>query len=406
MSTPAPSPRRSRRAARAVARQPANGPERTSASERGDRGTAERLGRGRQHGRWAAGPLAAASWIALATTCSVLALPKLASSAPAVAPTPSATRPEPSAADKETARSLVLLGDEKMAARDFQAALKAYRGADAIMGVPTTGIEVGRAEIALGLLAEATDTLLRVSRYPTAPDEPEAFAKARREAGKLAESLPARIPTLTIDVAGVAEGTEFQVTLDGKPVELATLGLPRKVNPGKHRIVAEAVGGARAETAIELPEREHRDVRLTLRLPSDSGGSTGGDDGGSDESGPAFADWDLICYVGAAVGGGGLLLGAITGGVSLSIASDVKDECAGDVCPTSVEDDADQSLTLGHVSTVGFVLAGAGAVTAAVAGVFWALEPESDPTGEAGRERTIRLEPVVGVGAVGLRGSF
>ena len=75
---------------------------------------------------------------------------------------PRIARAEPTAGDKETARSLMDEGDRKFAAKDFKGALDAYQGAHAIMGVPTTGIEVAKAQEALGLLVEARDTLLAV----------------------------------------------------------------------------------------------------------------------------------------------------------------------------------------------------------------------------------------------------
>src|SRR5436190_23509399 len=59
---------------------------------------------------------------------------------------PAVARAEPSAADKETARSLMDEGDRKFAAKDYKGALDAYQGAHAIMGVPTTGLEVAKAQ--------------------------------------------------------------------------------------------------------------------------------------------------------------------------------------------------------------------------------------------------------------------
>ena len=83
-------------------------------------------------------------------------------------------------------------------AGDLTGALEAYRGADAIMGVPTTGIEVARTQIRLGRLVEARDTALKVSRYPVKRREPRPFTDARTEALQLASELAARIPSLQL----------------------------------------------------------------------------------------------------------------------------------------------------------------------------------------------------------------
>lgn len=318
-------------------------------------------------------------------------------------------RPEPTAADKETARGLVALGDEKMAAKDFVAALRAYQGADAIMGVPTTGIEVARAHLALGQLVEARDVLLRVSRFPDKAGEPEAFAKARAEATKLAQKLPERIPSLTVEIRGVEPGTEVELRIDGTTVPAATIGLPRKTNPGRRIITATASGYQAVHTTVQLAEGEQRVLRLNLGAESSSaeaGQTSGTVPETSDEGATSTGElaWP-VAYLGLAAAGVGVVVGAVTGGISLSIAGDVKEQCSDDACPTSTESDADRSLVLAHVSTASFVVAGVGAVLGAI-GLGLALASEEDGTSADESAPTATLEPVVGVGFVGLRGSF
>src|SRR5262249_44553309 len=53
----------------------------------------------------------------------------------------------PSAADRETARKLLDDGDAAFEKKDYDGALKAYAAAHAIMHVPTTGIEVAKAQV-------------------------------------------------------------------------------------------------------------------------------------------------------------------------------------------------------------------------------------------------------------------
>src|SRR5262249_50029770 len=108
----------------------------------------------------------------------------------------SAARADPTAADRETARALLDEGDKKIEEKDLEGALKAYRAADAIMGVPTTGIEVSKTLAAMGQLLSARDKALEVSRYPKKQGEPSAFTQARTESEQLAESLGERIPSL------------------------------------------------------------------------------------------------------------------------------------------------------------------------------------------------------------------
>jgi hypothetical protein len=296
------------------------------------------------------------------------------------------------------------MGDEKMAAKDYAAALKAYLGADSIMGVPTTGIEAARAHIALGQLVEARDVLLRVSRYPEKAGEPEAFGKARTEAAKLAEQLPERIPSLTVEIHGVSPDTVVEVRIDGTVVPNATLGLPRKTNPGRHRVSASAPGYQFVHTNVKLEEREQRVLKLTLGSETSTAEGDNEPADSSDAASDGGALWPLA-YTGFAVAGVGVVLGAITGGVSLSKAGDVKDQCTNDVCPTSTESDADTSLALGHVSTVSFVVGGAGAVLGVVA-LALALTGDGEEPAADDAVPSATLEPQVGLGFVGLRGTF
>ena len=120
-----------------------------------------------------------------------------------------------SATDREQARRLVALGDERMAAGDYQAAYDAFRGADVLMGVPTTALQVARAEVALGRLLDARATLDRLSRLAASEDEPAAFGAARRAADDLRRDLDERIPTLRVVVSGDTRGERVVVTVDG-----------------------------------------------------------------------------------------------------------------------------------------------------------------------------------------------
>lgn len=169
---------------------------------------------------------------------------------------------EPSSADKETARSLLLDGRARMEAKDYAAALKAFKGADAIMHVPTTGIAVARAHAALGQLIEARETALVVSRTNAAKGESPAFADARAEAADLATKLAPRIPSVTVIVRGV-DPSLVEVRLDGAVLPAATLGLPRKMNPGHHAVSLTAPAYAAVTSEFELKEQDAIKVELS-----------------------------------------------------------------------------------------------------------------------------------------------
>src|SRR5438445_7341158 len=106
-------------------------------------------------------------------------------------------RADISAADKETARTLMNAGRKAREAGDHKASLEAFKKADAIMNVPTTKLEVGHEYEALGLLVEARDAYLAVTRLPVAPKgDPKPFVDARKEAEQRADALEPRIPSV------------------------------------------------------------------------------------------------------------------------------------------------------------------------------------------------------------------
>ncbi len=179
---------------------------------------------------------------------------------------------EPSAVDKETARNFLSEGDDRFAAKDYAAALKAYEAAHKIMQVPTTGLPLAKAQIARGLFVEASETLLGVSRMPVDPGEKPAFTQAREEAAQLAVKLSLRIPAVVISVEGPPKGADVEVWVDGVPVPAESLGSPKKINPGPHKISASAPGFETVTKSVASREGDTKSVALQLK----PGGSTGG----------------------------------------------------------------------------------------------------------------------------------
>lgn len=321
---------------------------------------------------------------------------------------------EPSAADKETARNLMNQGDASYASKDFKAALRSYVAADQIMGVPTTGVEVAKAQEALGKLVEARDTLLQVMRYPKADNEPRPFAQARQQANERSRKLAERIPSVTVLLSGLGEGQRATVKIDGTVLHAAAVGMPRKLNPGKHTIEVTASGFADVRREIVLPERAQERVAIELQpvtaapplVPNEPAAATATEAPPRSAPAPVEADQGAttstssLTYIGFGLAGVGLTVGGITGALAYSKTGAAKDQCTGNVCPTTAESDIDSAKSMGTISTVSFAV---GLVGAAV-GVYGLMNPsEPEPSGSA---RSVRWQPTVGLGNVGVVGQF
>jgi hypothetical protein len=100
------------------------------------------------------------------------------------------------------------------------------------------------------------------------------------------------------------------------------------------------------------------------------------------------------------VGAAGIVVGAVTGGITIADKSSIASRCNGNHCPPSTYDDLSSATTMATVSTIAFAVGGAGA---AVGVVSWLLGKQG-PAETA--HSAARLIPAVGVGTVGLAGTF
>lgn len=330
-----------------------------------------------------------------------------------VSTTASAQTKTPNAADRETARSLMDEGRTKAQAKDLKGALAAYKAADAIMHVPTTGLAVARTQAALGLLVEARDTALGVTRIPVVGGEPPVIAEGRKAADDLASELSPRIPTLKIGIS-VPAGIKPDVTVDDVTVSYDALVAPRRLNPGHHVVLAK-VGTVERKAEVDLVEKDSKTVQLDfpadLKPPVVAVVPVAGQPAqpGQPAEPTAAKGMSPLVYVGIGVGGAGLLVGLGAGFLSLSKTSSAKDDCRDNQCPPSTHGDLDSATTFAVVSNIGFVVAGAGAITAVV-GYFMSRSKTETKTAildaPAHPTPVFRARPYVGAGQLGMSGEF
>lgn len=296
---------------------------------------------------------------------------------------------EATEADKEKARTLMDKGVEREEAKDFAAALKAFEAAHALVRLPMTGLAVARAQAGLGLLMEAMEAATQAKLTPVRPNETPAYAKARADADALAQSLAARIPSIQVKVEGPSAGAE--ISIDGNVVPADAAAQPRKVNPGKHVVAATAQGYEPASVEVDAIEGQVVPAVLTMTPVAGSPGVAPVQSGGLSP----------LVFVGFGVGAAGLIAGAVTGALSLSKTSSIKDNCAGTICPATTAEDISSATTLANVSNISFALGAAG-VAVGVVGIFL--------SGSSGDKRpasgSIRVMPAIGPGSVGIIGVF
>lgn len=256
---------------------------------------------------------------------------------------------------------------EAYKAGKYEEALGLFQRAHDIVGLTTTGLYIARSLERLNRWVEASERYLEVTRMPLADDAEPLHVKAKEDAAAERAALMPRIPKLTIEIRG-AEVSAVKVTLDGRPVPAALLGVARPADPGEH--VLEATDASRrARESLTLAEAEAKTVVLDLEnatplpapapeppphMPTDEGSSSLG----------------IVGWVAIGVGGAGLIVGAITGGLALGKRGDLEDGCPNKECPPELHGDVDSYQTLRVVSAVGLIgggiLAAAGVVMVVV----------------------------------------
>jgi hypothetical protein len=295
-------------------------------------------------------------------------------------------RAEPTPAEKETARGLMSYARSLRDEGDLRGALRYFQAADAIMHVPTTSLEVAKTQVALGSYLEARESLRRVLLSEAKPDEPVPFRDARAAAEDLDAQLDRFIGAIKIQVTGTPPGAKVAIQVDDSVVPEVAATLPFKVNPGRHSVVVTA-GSARASEWTDVPQGGATTVTLTLAPTT---GATGA-------AAPAHKEvrsngLPTLAYAGFVAGGAALLLGGVTGELSIASKSSAEEGCVDRRCPPAVWGKLDTAQTLATVSNVSFAIA----VLGAGVGVGALLFQRSDRTDTTAATATVRVVPTLG----------
>jgi hypothetical protein len=291
---------------------------------------------------------------------------------------------------------------------DVPGALRRFQAADSIMHVPSTGLEVARTQVTLGLLVEARDTIAAIRQTPAKPNEPPQFKEARVNADKLEASLEGRVPAITIVLHGGADGDKATVTVDDVPLSAEVLGLPCRVDPGHHVIVAKT-DHAEGKQEIDVTEAQQKEVQVTLvaTAPAPGAEEKPAPAPPAEEPPPPPATSHgptALTWVGVAVAGAGVTVGTVAGVISLSKKSSLESECASGICGPSSYGTYDAAHTTATISTIGFAAAGAGAGLALVS-LLVGHSAVSAPAAQTPSDAR-GITPWFGVGAAGVRGTF
>jgi hypothetical protein len=264
-----------------------------------------------------------------------------------------APKPEPV---RFEARRLADEGQRRFEAGDYRGAIERLREAHAKFAAPTIELALAEAHEKLGELLEARSFYERLAGAELERAAPAEFQEARTSAKSALDRLEGVIPRLVVELVGPAPPV-LSLALDGKAVQASPR--PIRVNPGRHTLSIEMSGQPTEKRTLELKEGETRRIQLRwARLPDPDAPPTPAPSAAPEPPARSFVA-PAIAF-GAA--GAGLVLGAVTGGTAIARMEGFRQQCGPELrCPESLSGDLDGARTAGHVSTVGFAVAGAGA---------------------------------------------
>jgi hypothetical protein len=306
------------------------------------------------------------------------------------------------------ARQLGNEGIELAGTGDCAAAVDPLSRSEAMHHAPTTLVILAECHITLGKLVQGAEELTRVVRENLDAQAPPSFRTAQDRARARLEETRPRIPKLRLVVHGVAGNAALTVLFDGEPIPVASLGLDRPVDPGRHRVEVSASGYNQASGEVTLQEGETQALSLELlRLPhSDSAPSTNTSGRASDKAALLHEPRSRTpAYIALGIGAAGIAAGTVFGIVTLSKTSSLDKLCpTRSTCPASAQPEIDTSKTTALTSTISMGIGGA----ALLAGLYFAFRGRgSEPAATADKAAASpTLRPWIGFGSAGFDGSF
>ncbi len=292
----------------------------------------------------------------------------------------------------DAAKALVAAGRLLEACPKFLASLRADQK-------PGTAVNLADCYEKTGRVASAWARYLEAASLAHHAGQTEREQYARDHAA----ALEPKMARLTIAAGASVPGLE--VLRDGAVEDNAILGTPVPVDPGPHEIGARAAGKKAWKKIVEIPAGAGR---IVIEIPPLEDAAEGSPVALPPPPSPDVAlpatpratqNGSSRKRVGSAVlavGGAGVVVGAIAGGLAIGKHGALASACPQGVC-TNESGAIAGYHTLGTLSDVGFVVGGALAVTGVVLVV---TAPKTSPAKQAW------VSPIVGPGFAGVKGSF
>jgi hypothetical protein len=319
-------------------------------------------------------------------------LPALVASALLLA-APAARADTVDASARSTARKLGQEAAKLYEAGSYAAALEKFNTADSLVPAPTLGLYAARCLARLGLLVEASERYLEVTRMQLDRAALPVMRKAQVDAVSERDKLLPTIPMLDVRLEG-PQGDGVLVTVDDKPLLPGLLGEKRPIDPGKHVAVAKRADTSVRQEVMLAPGGTAQIVLLMPALPAAPVATT-----------PPLR---VAGWVGVGVGAAGAVLAAVSGAITIAVGQSLLGECtAGNkMCPTTASGRIATYHLTGKLTTVGLITGVVGLGFGIPAVVLSPKAAYVSPDGSPAPAPKAMIAPWITWGGAGVRGTF
>jgi len=172
--------------------------------------------------------------------------------------------------ERAGARSAAHSGLDAYNGGKYADSLDLFTRAENLVHAPTHLLYIARSNLKLGRLVRAQEAYQQLAREKLPADAPQPFREAQQSAERELAGFEGRIPNVTVRITGGVDTSQVKVTMDGKVIPSALVGIPFPADPGMHKFAATAPGFTAGPVDKPLPEGGRDTVELQLVASANS----------------------------------------------------------------------------------------------------------------------------------------
>ena len=327
------------------------------------------------------------------------------------------------ASETAAARTLAIEGVKLAQTGDCQNASDKLERAEKLKHSPIVLRYLGECQVKLGRWVEGSESLRKLLREPLPENPSPALTEAYESGADTLRDVKPRIPSMKIMLTAPADAG-YSLKVDGKVLASSVVGVALPADPGEHEVEVTAPGFLPASSRLKLTPNSaamvelklERDPKALLLAPPKAAEhfatppaslAPKGERAEPAPSARGASTGKVLGWVSYAVAAGGLG-GIAFGDSAMRDEKALRASCPGRVCTADQKDALDFAKTKGTLSTIGFAVAGGGAILGSVL-LLTSSGSSSSGAARLGAPRTagiLRPRASFGVGSVAVAGDF